>query len=74
MDSDVLHTFPIFIKTVIITKFLAAALPVAHEEKWRQKAVWQRVKEFSIATGLQFLSPIIPLVIGDEEKALQASK
>jgi len=38
------------------------------------KAVWQRVKEFSIATGLQFLSPIIPLVIGDEEKALQASK
>lgn len=51
-----------------------AALLVAHEEKWRQKAVWQRVKEFSIATGLQFLSPIIPLVIGDEEKALQASK
>lgn len=51
-----------------------AALLVAHEEKWRQEAVWKRVKEFSFATGLQFLSPIIPLVIGDEEKALQASK
>uniref|UniRef100_A0A0C9RNB3 TSA: Wollemia nobilis Ref_Wollemi_Transcript_9000_2152 transcribed RNA sequence n=1 Tax=Wollemia nobilis TaxID=56998 RepID=A0A0C9RNB3_9CONI len=51
-----------------------AALLVAREEKWRQKAVWKRVEEFSSATGLHFSSPIIPLVIGDEEKALQASK
>eukprot|EP01018_Ginkgo_biloba_P002582 Gb_40331 [translate_table: standard] len=51
-----------------------AALLVAQEEKWRQKAVWQRVKEFSNATGLQFVSPIVPLVIGDEEIALQASR
>ncbi|XP_057851239.1 8-amino-7-oxononanoate synthase isoform X2 [Cryptomeria japonica] len=51
-----------------------ASLRVAREEKWRQRAVWQRVKEFSVATGLDVSSPIIPLVIGDEEKALQASK
>ncbi|KAH9325856.1 hypothetical protein KI387_006034, partial [Taxus chinensis] len=51
-----------------------ASLLVAQEEKWRQKAVWQRVKDFSMSTGLDCSSPIIPLVIGDEEKALQASK
>ena len=48
------------------------AVLVARKEKWMQEAVLQRVKEFLLQTGLEFLIPIILLVIG--EKALQVSK
>eukprot|EP00252_Welwitschia_mirabilis_P006925 TRINITY_DN17889_c0_g1_i1.p1 TRINITY_DN17889_c0_g1~~TRINITY_DN17889_c0_g1_i1.p1 ORF type:complete len:257 (+),score=67.66 TRINITY_DN17889_c0_g1_i1:31-771(+) len=51
-----------------------AAIIVAKREKWRRMAVWQRVEEFNSTTGLHASSPIVPIIIGEEEHALWASK
>ncbi|KAJ7539695.1 hypothetical protein O6H91_11G105600 [Diphasiastrum complanatum] len=50
------------------------AIMVAQEEKWRQQAVWKRVKQLSDALGFQFTSPIVPILIGDAEQTLAASR
>ncbi|KAL9255843.1 8-amino-7-oxononanoate synthase-like protein [Drosera capensis] len=51
-----------------------AAVLVAQEEAWRRRAIWERVNDFRNLTGLHITSHIISLVIGSEEKALQASR
>lgn len=51
-----------------------AAILVAQEEKWRQRAVWERVRQLANATGFHFTSPIAPIVFHTEEKALAASR
>ncbi|KAF7836329.1 8-amino-7-oxononanoate synthase isoform X1 [Senna tora] len=51
-----------------------AAVKVAKMETWRRKAIWNRVKDFRALTGIPVISPIISLIIGSEEKALQASR
>ncbi|PIA50275.1 hypothetical protein AQUCO_01300784v1 [Aquilegia coerulea] len=51
-----------------------AAVMVARNEKWRRKAIWSRVEEFRVLTQIPITSPIISLVVGDEEKALSASR
>lgn len=52
----------------------AAAVSVAKKEAWRRKAVWNRVLEFRDMTGIPVTSPIISLVVGSEQKALEASR
>ncbi|CAL9028579.1 unnamed protein product [Prunus brigantina] len=51
-----------------------AALIVARKETWRRRAIWNRVEDFHALTGIPIKSPIISLVVGSEEKALQASQ
>ncbi|MCO5603772.1 hypothetical protein L7F22_057924 [Adiantum nelumboides] len=51
-----------------------AAILVAQEEKWRQKAVWERVSQLANATGFHFSSPIAPIIFYTEERALAASR
>jgi 7-keto-8-aminopelargonate synthetase-like enzyme len=55
-------------------RILAAAILVAREEKWRQRAVWERVQQFSKATGLHFTSPIAPIILGSADDTLKASR
>eukprot|EP00897_Mesotaenium_endlicherianum_P005924 jgi/Mesen1/535/ME000104S10618 len=50
------------------------ALLVAAKEGWRQRAVWDHVRYLSQALGSQFTSPIVPLVIGGAQEALDASR
>lgn len=54
--------------------YLTAALMVAKKEKWRRRALWNRVRDFCALTQIQITSPIISLVIGNEERALLASR
>jgi hypothetical protein len=51
-----------------------AAILVAREEKWRQRAVWERVQQLSQATGLHFTSPIAPIILGSADDTLKASR
>ncbi|MQL99330.1 hypothetical protein Taro_032051 [Colocasia esculenta] len=51
-----------------------AAVTVAKKEEWRRQAMWSRVREFSALTNYPASSPIISLVVGTEEAALNASK
>ncbi|MED6191859.1 hypothetical protein PIB30_004519 [Stylosanthes scabra] len=51
-----------------------AAVVVAKHETWRRKAIWNRVKDFHLLTGIPVTSPIISLIVGSEDKALQASR
>ncbi|XP_011621169.1 8-amino-7-oxononanoate synthase isoform X1 [Amborella trichopoda] len=51
-----------------------AAITVARKEKWRRKAIWSRVREFTSLTNMPVSSPIISLIIGNEESALLASR
>ncbi|KAK4256439.1 hypothetical protein QN277_009303 [Acacia crassicarpa] len=51
-----------------------AAVEVAKMETWRRRAIWNRVKDFRALTGIPVTSPIISLIVGSEEKALQASR
>ncbi|KAF9615636.1 hypothetical protein IFM89_027178 [Coptis chinensis] len=51
-----------------------AAVIVAKKEKWRRRAIWSRVQDFRVLTQIPIASPIISLVVGSEEKALQASR
>ncbi|CAJ1958645.1 unnamed protein product [Sphenostylis stenocarpa] len=51
-----------------------AAVKVAKLETWRREAIWNRVKDFHLLTGIPVTSHIISLVVGSEDKALQASR
>lgn len=52
----------------------AAAVMVAKQESWRRQAVWSKVQEFAALTKFPATSPIISLVVGTEQAALNASK
>ncbi|CAN0902323.1 8-amino-7-oxononanoate synthase [Linum grandiflorum] len=63
--------------TAIPVPFAAAAhaaVIVARKEAWRRRQVWKRVQDFRDLTGIPITSPIISLVVGSEERALQASR
>ncbi|XP_060958447.1 8-amino-7-oxononanoate synthase isoform X2 [Cannabis sativa] len=51
-----------------------AGVIVARKETWRRKAIWERVQDFRNLTGIPIMSHIISLIIGSEEKALEASQ
>ncbi|KZV29688.1 2-amino-3-ketobutyrate coenzyme A ligase, mitochondrial [Dorcoceras hygrometricum] len=51
-----------------------AAVVVANNEAWRRQAIMKRVQEFRSLTGIPVESHIISLVVGSEDKALQASR
>ncbi|KAF2289224.1 hypothetical protein GH714_030003 [Hevea brasiliensis] len=51
-----------------------ASVIVAKKEVWRRNAIWNRVREFQALTGIPIKSPIISIIVGSEEKALQASQ
>ncbi|KAF4351507.1 hypothetical protein F8388_000292 [Cannabis sativa] len=51
-----------------------AGVIVARKETWRRKAIWERVQDFRNLTGIPITSHIISLIIGSEEKALEASQ
>lgn len=51
-----------------------AAVIVGRKEMWRRRAIWDRVQEFRALTGIPITSPIISLIIGSEDKALEASQ
>ncbi|GMN65509.1 hypothetical protein TIFTF001_034576 [Ficus carica] len=53
---------------------LAAAVIVGRQEMWRRRAIWDRVQDFRALTGIPITSPIISLIIGSEDKALEASQ
>lgn len=53
---------------------LPASVFVSKKEAWRRTAIQQRVHEFRTLTGIPVDSHIISLVVGSEEKALQASR
>lgn len=52
----------------------AAAVIVAKKETWRRREIWKRVQDFHALTGIPITSPIISLIVGSEEKALQSSR
>ncbi|XP_015877955.2 8-amino-7-oxononanoate synthase isoform X1 [Ziziphus jujuba] len=52
----------------------AAAVIVARKETWRRREIWDRVRDFRALTGIPISSPIISLIIGSEDKALEASR
>jgi len=49
------------------------ALQVAQRESWRRQHLWELVRRFAAAVGVTAHSPIIPIVLGSEQAALQAS-
>lgn len=51
-----------------------AAVVVARKEVWRRGTLQERVKDFRTLTGIPAESHIISLIIGTEDKALQASR
>ncbi|KAL6580593.1 hypothetical protein OROMI_008617 [Orobanche minor] len=51
-----------------------AAVIVAKEEPWRRNALWKLVQDFRTLTGINVQSHIISIVVGREDKALQASR
>ncbi|CAN8298039.1 unnamed protein product [Cochlearia groenlandica] len=51
-----------------------AAVVVARKERWRRKAIWDRMKEFKALSGVDISSPIISLIVGNQQKALLASR
>ncbi|XP_059666925.1 8-amino-7-oxononanoate synthase isoform X2 [Cornus florida] len=51
-----------------------AAIIVAKRETWRRSAIRNRLRDFQALTGIPITSPIISLIVGSEEKALQASR
>uniref|UniRef100_A0A2P2J849 Aminotransferase class I/classII large domain-containing protein n=1 Tax=Rhizophora mucronata TaxID=61149 RepID=A0A2P2J849_RHIMU len=51
-----------------------AAAVVASKEVWRRREIWNRVREFQTLMGISITSHIISIIIGSEEKALQASR
>lgn len=51
-----------------------AAVVVARKEAWRRRAIWDRVHDFQVLTGIPITSPIISLIVGSEDNALQASR
>ncbi|KAK4572058.1 hypothetical protein RGQ29_030463 [Quercus rubra] len=51
-----------------------AAVIVAKKETWRRREIWKRVQDFHALTGIPITSPIISLIVGSEEKALQSSR
>ncbi|PIN07035.1 Glycine C-acetyltransferase/2-amino-3-ketobutyrate-CoA ligase [Handroanthus impetiginosus] len=51
-----------------------AAVVVTKEEAWRRNALLKRVQDFRALTGIPVQSHIISLVVGSEDKALQASR
>lgn len=51
-----------------------ASVVVAEKEAWRRTAIQRLVNEFRALTGIPVESHIISLVVGSEEKALQASR
>ncbi|XP_078433587.1 8-amino-7-oxononanoate synthase-like [Wolffia australiana] len=57
----------------IIAAAYTAAM-VARKEGWRRQAVWNRVHEFVALTNHPATSPIVSLVVGDENAAILASK
>lgn len=50
-----------------------AALRVAAEEPWRREHVWQLARRLGSELGVPVSSPIVPLVIGPEREAVDAS-
>ncbi|MQM07651.1 hypothetical protein Taro_040494, partial [Colocasia esculenta] len=50
------------------------AVTVAQKESWRRQAIWSRVQEFAALTKYPATSPIISLVVGTEQEALDGSK
>ncbi|KAI9161888.1 hypothetical protein LWI28_021753 [Acer negundo] len=60
--------------TIPIAAAAHAAVIVAKKETWRRTAIWNRVRDFQALTGIPISSPIISVVVGSEEKALQASR
>lgn len=52
----------------------AAALIVARKETWHRRAIWNRVQDFHALTGIPINSHIISLIVGNEEKAEQATQ
>lgn len=61
-------------KPFLVFFLLAASVVVAEKEAWRRTAIQRRVNEFRALTGIPVESHIISLVVGSEEKALQASR
>ncbi|KAJ8437645.1 hypothetical protein Cgig2_018435 [Carnegiea gigantea] len=51
-----------------------AAAFVAEKESWRRKAIWKRVQDFRSLTGIPIPSHIVSVIVGNEEKALLASR
>ncbi|KAL3647514.1 hypothetical protein CASFOL_008482 [Castilleja foliolosa] len=51
-----------------------AAVVVAKNESWRRRAIRALVQEFHSLTGIHVQSHIISIVVGREDKALQASR
>lgn len=51
-----------------------AAILVAHEERWRQRVLWERVRQLSSEMGVVFASPIAPIILQGSEETLLISK
>ncbi|CAA0834552.1 biotin F [Striga hermonthica] len=51
-----------------------AAIVVAKEETWRRESIHKRIQDFRAFTGILVESHIISIVVGRENKALQASR
>ncbi|GMN25064.1 hypothetical protein TIFTF001_050354 [Ficus carica] len=51
-----------------------AAVIVGRQEMWRGRAIWDTVQDFHALTGIPITSLIISLIIGSEDKAVEASQ
>lgn len=51
-----------------------AAVVVSKTEKWRRRALWKNVEQFSHLTKFPVTSQIVSIILGSEESTLSASK
>ncbi|CAA0826089.1 biotin F [Striga hermonthica] len=61
-------------KWKFLTNYANVAIVVAKEEAWRRESILNRVHEFRALTEILVESDIISIVIGHENKGLQASR
>ncbi len=60
--------------TLPVVAAARAAIRVAREEPDLRARLWERVGEFAAGLGLDVASPITPIVVGTEERAVAASR
>eukprot|EP00850_Spirogloea_muscicola_P016417 SM000133S26783 [mRNA] locus=s133:18397:21403:- [translate_table: standard] len=63
-----------FVYSTALPVPVAAAAQVMKVETWRRKVLWAHVAQLSDGLGIQFCSPIAPVIIGSTNEALCMSR
>ncbi|EKX34452.1 hypothetical protein GUITHDRAFT_80526, partial [Guillardia theta CCMP2712] len=68
---------PLIYSTALPDPVIAAArasLRLSEDRPWIRAKLWNNVRLFEQTTGVPARSPIVPILLGEEERALRASK